>query len=283
MMLARKKMPCEERVAFREKFFIFEGKSVADTTTWPETLAKRKTAVKGHFDRLKKRAAELRGNQKADTSWSPEEVLQTAYEQGAILAGLTPYFDPYFGQEMCAVVVAVEMDRKKVKLAGRPEFNLHCLEKYDEAMEIVNGIAEEFLNQGIFCEPIAPSSGFSDETYEFDLIDFGAAAGLGEIGAHHMLITDEYGPSHRLALAIMYPNAKWLASSPRWVGVDGRDRERCMGCDICIKSCPSGALATGNIRQCTEYFVNNHACGVCMKVCPTISPVMRKKKNRIWT
>jgi epoxyqueuosine reductase QueG len=99
----------------------------------------------------------------------------------------------------------------------------------------------------------------------------GKYAGMGTIGASHMLLTPEYGP--RVRLVSVFTSAD-LPGDPLIKG------ELCNGCRLCIRLCPVKAFAQVKGRliadmdkdACTarhqQLRIENHwPCGICAKVC----------------
>lgn len=103
-------------------------------------------------------------------------------------------------------------------------------------------------------------------------------SGLGTIGKNSMFIHKEYGSLVRLGTI--------FTDCPLETGTPLTDC-LCGECDICVKSCPSGAI-TGkayycgvdraeifNAEKCSEYMKKEFqkigrgaVCGICMRVCP---------------
>jgi epoxyqueuosine reductase QueG len=99
----------------------------------------------------------------------------------------------------------------------------------------------------------------------------GKFAGLGTIGASHLLLTPEYGPRVRLVSV--------LASSAL-PGDPLVPEELCNGCRLCIRLCPVKAFSPAKGRlmaemdkdPCTVRHLqlrreNRWPCGICAKVC----------------
>jgi Uncharacterized Fe-S protein len=104
-------------------------------------------------------------------------------------------------------------------------------------------------------------------------------AGLGWMGKSGLFISNEYGPRVRLGTVITnlkLPENKEIT-----------EHEDCGNCDICVNSCPAGAIkgnkwAEGHDRDewvdakaCSEYMNKNFrhigrgsVCGICVKRCP---------------
>jgi len=95
----------------------------------------------------------------------------------------------------------------------------------------------------------------------------GQAAGLGKIGWHSLLITPDFGSRARLSCCITE-----AALGP----THANSVVECDGCGICLKGCPSGALAEPKVGE--QYAINKFACNSfrsasggcteCMRLCP---------------
>jgi reductive dehalogenase len=108
-------------------------------------------------------------------------------------------------------------------------------------------------------------------------------AGLGELGRHGLLITEEFGP--RVRLCEVLTDLPLLPDAPRFFGV----REFCEKCMKCAEDCPSRAITFGeestegpsvsnnpgvfkwyiDPEQCFKYWVANGLdCSNCIRSCP---------------
>lgn len=103
-------------------------------------------------------------------------------------------------------------------------------------------------------------------------------AGLGGIGKNSLFIHKDYGT--RVRLGTLFTDCSLQG--------EGELKENlCLGCDACVKACPSGAIIgkafePGVEREeifkpqvCSEYMKKQFqhigrgaVCGICMKVCP---------------
>ncbi len=102
-------------------------------------------------------------------------------------------------------------------------------------------------------------------------------AGLGWIGKNGLLINRRYGS--RLSWATVLTNAPLRADRPV-------HRSECGDCDLCVKHCPSGALAGCHwsiedpLKEMVSYdkcrslkrdrvgFSDKPNCGLCITICP---------------
>jgi epoxyqueuosine reductase QueG len=97
-----------------------------------------------------------------------------------------------------------------------------------------------------------------------------AAAALGRIGRHGMLVTPRFGAGVRLVS--VFTTAPLPAAAPA-AGAGG-----CDGCGACQRACPAGAIGDGAAAwrkdKCrallTEFkrrITNQYICGVCVRAC----------------
>ena len=103
-------------------------------------------------------------------------------------------------------------------------------------------------------------------------------AGLGGIGKNSLFIHKKYGT--RVRLGTLFTDCELKG--------EGELKENlCLGCDNCVKACPSGAISGKefsvgveredifNPQLCSDYMKKKFhhigrgvVCGICMKVCP---------------
>ena len=99
-------------------------------------------------------------------------------------------------------------------------------------------------------------------------------AGVGQLGANGMVLTERYGPRQRFAA--ITTDAPITVTQPRNLGVD----DLCYKCMRCVTTCPVEALSPGKVnwrgtvkwklnhKRCWKYFIANNGCGLCLNVCP---------------
>ncbi|MGE5627358.1 MAG: reductive dehalogenase [Solirubrobacterales bacterium] len=108
-------------------------------------------------------------------------------------------------------------------------------------------------------------------------------AGLGQLGRHGLLITPEYGSNVRLCKILT--DMPLIPDKPIDFGIT----DFCENCLLCAKSCPSGAISTGERtiksdyntsnsgvlkwyihgESCLRFWQENGAsCANCIKACP---------------
>ena len=112
-------------------------------------------------------------------------------------------------------------------------------------------------------------------------------AGLGELGRHGLLITNEYGP--RVRISKVFTDLPLEVDAPIDLGVQAF----CEKCKLCADKCPSGAIMKGertdkafdesnNINvlkwpiqamKCMYWWEKNRShCSNCIRVCPFNKP-----------
>jgi len=110
-------------------------------------------------------------------------------------------------------------------------------------------------------------------TYEPGLFikDAAALAGIGPIGKNNLLITKAYGSQVRLRALVTDVELSY--------GIPIHESEYCRNCDICVQSCPAGALMGGRYDKdlCRNYCMKNLKnvsentviwCNACIESCP---------------
>jgi len=127
-------------------------------------------------------------------------------------------------------------------------------------------------------------------------IPLAVQAGLGEVGRHSLLITEEYGP--RLRLGKIFTDIPLVIDQPKRFGV----KEFCEVCQRCSSACPPKAIPTGapsrtaysisNLKgvkkwttfaeKCFRFWAGqNSDCSICIRVCP-YNRDFSKWYNRLW-
>ena len=113
------------------------------------------------------------------------------------------------------------------------------------------------------------------------LKDAGSIAGIGPIGKHNLLISDEFGSQIRLRALVtdaLLETGKPIIES-----------EYCKDCEICLKACPANAIkSSGYDKQtCLDYNLSNLKklskntviwCNICLDVCP-VQKYMKNDNN----
>ena len=101
--------------------------------------------------------------------------------------------------------------------------------------------------------------------------DAAALAGIGPIGKNNLLITKTFGSQVRLRALVTVAELAY--------GTPIYESEYCKNCNICVDSCPSGALEGGKYHRalcynyCQENLINLSEntviwCNKCIESCP---------------
>lgn len=127
-------------------------------------------------------------------------------------------------------------------------------------------------------------------------IPLAVQAGLGEVGRHSLLITEEYGP--RLRLGKIFTDMPLELNEPKRFGV----KEFCDICQRCSNACPPKAIpfdapsrkaySVSNLigvlkwttwaEKCFKFWAGqNSDCSICIRVCP-YNRDFSKWHNRLW-
>jgi epoxyqueuosine reductase len=168
------------------------------------------------------------------------------------------------------IVLLKEMDQSKIAKAPSVDTFKMVFETYDSLGKNVNALTGYLRELGYGAQGGHPFGGLV--LYP----PLAAAAGLGWMGRHGLLITPQFGPRQRIgAIFTSIDNLPISESnSHSWVG------DFCDKCGRCIRTCPSKAIRelplihesgrrTHIIRdKCLPVFVTKQGCTICVKECP---------------
>lgn len=168
-----------------------------------------------------------------------------------------------------AIVLSMEMDKKKIDNAPSLKTGRMVIRTYDELGIRVNKITKFVRKEGFSAEACHPLGG------PIGFVPLALRAGMGWVGRHGLLITPDYGPRHRLAAVLTnITNLPLIEENPhQWVG------EYCSTCGRCIKTCPGEAILETPISseegrkthiifdKCFQVFAEEFGCSVCIKEC----------------
>ena len=182
-----------------------------------------------------------------------------------------------------AIVLVMEMDKTRMDLAPNPDTAVMVHETYNALGQVSNQIADWLREHGYAAHAGHPLGGMA--LYP----PMAQAAGLGWRGLSGLVITPQFGP--RVRLAAVFTEIENVPSH------DGDEHawvlDVCESCRRCIRDCPPAAFydspiqhANGLVtvldnRKCFPFFVNNHGCSICIKVCPFHQQGYDKIKNGI--
>lgn len=213
-------------------------------------------------------------NPAAATAW----VKRTATELGADAVGVCLSDRQWFGRDghqhvpldhRWAVLLAVAMDRAAISLSPGPEAAAATREGYARMDACAPALGEAIGAQGYHA--VSAGNGLALS------VPLAAAAGLGEVGLHGMLIAPGY--SACLRLCKVFTNMPLVPNRPTDLGV----RQFCLTCQRCVRACPRGALAQPHTAPdggawwkvdggtCRSFWRElGHSCANCVAACPLL-------------
>lgn len=203
------------------------------------------------------------------------ELRNYARSVGADEIGFSPVPQEWVFKETAirytqAIVLVMEMDKKRMDLAPNPDTAVMVHETYNQLGQISNKIADWLRDQGYAAHAGHPLGGMA--LYP----PMAQTAGLGWRGINGLVITPKFGPRVRLAAVFTelenFPVYK--GNEHAWV------LDFCESCRRCIRDCPpdafydepiqrkNGLVTVLDNEKCFPYFAIYHGCSVCIKVCP---------------
>jgi ferredoxin len=218
-----------------------------------------------------------------------DRAVRTAAEGlGAMLTGIAPVDEAWvygvrgrgerYGRRVekippFVVVTAVEMAEAEVMTAPAPRQSIAVVKAYLEAAKIALALAGYIRSLGY--EAVAHIDGES----ELVLPPAAAAAGLGEIGRHGLLVNRRFGS--RLRFSAVTTTLPLPVDIPE-EAVNGGLTAFCSRCGRCAALCPANAIphdppASGTPRPfghtdtdaCYDAWKKfGTDCGVCLAACP---------------
>lgn len=176
-----------------------------------------------------------------------------------------------------AIVMGIEMDYETI--ARSPAVEAATDLGYSKMAFIAPSVAAYIRQLGYHAMALANEYALN--------IPLAIDAGLGELGRHGLLITEQFGP--RLRLCKVFTDLPLEVDSPIDIGV----QHFCETCRRCAEACPGRAIPFGDrtdkawdesnninvlkwpvkVMACLEWWLRNRAnCSVCIRVCPFNKP-----------
>ncbi len=214
-----------------------------------------------------------------------DELKEYLLTQGASDVGFCLLPDGDFGECRYAVSIAVRLSEAIVDEIGSEPTHT-----YFNHYRSVNAFIDSLLlKAGLFLQSkgyryitVAASQSINKDGWNYkgrySHKKAACLSGLGTVGKSSMFLHRKYGAKVRLGTVVTdcsFETEKTDYVSP------------CIGCDKCVKACPSGAIL-GKLwdetttreemfdpEKCSNYMKNHFrhigrgaVCGICMKVCP---------------
>lgn len=176
-----------------------------------------------------------------------------------------------------AVVFCVPMDYEKIKRSPAVEPSTYLA--YAQMAFVAVCLATFIRQLGYHAMPSGNDLAAS--------IPMAIDAGLGELGRHGMLITEQFGP--RVRIAKVFTDLPLVTDRPVDLGV----QHFCEACERCAEDCPSGAMMYGDrtdkpwdesnnvnvlkwpikTMKCINWWgKNRNSCANCIRVCSFNKP-----------
>lgn len=216
---------------------------------------------------------------------------------GSVLCGITGCDEDYYyshrgrdddsygeivePKHTSTIVLAVEMDKEAIDTAPQ----------LPEALAVVKGYVDTAII-GMMLTYYIKSLGYDarnhmDGNYLLVLPLAAKAAGLGDIGRHGILVTEQFGS--RVRLGAVTTNMPLIVDEPSEFNIT----EFCRICGKCAKTCPAKAISSedqteinGVMRwqiiqeECyRKWRVLGTDCGICISSCPFSSNIPEKLIN----
>jgi len=212
-----------------------------------------------------------------DTESAAGSIREFAQKAGADLVGFTEVKDSFVFQGAriehgYSVVLAVEMDFDLISTAPESPSGIEVLKGYWRLGDVSVRVARFIRSLGYPARVHHPRGYVG---YQPTILHTVAAieAGLGELGRHGVLITEEFGP--RVRVATITTELKLPPGKRRSFGVD----EFCRSCHVCEKACQGEAIPrskqvvrgfekyTIDPYKCLPYFAKYDGCNICVARC----------------
>lgn len=159
------------------------------------------------------------------------------------------------------LVFAIPMNKEMVKKAPRVEESMATTQGYVQSAIVALMITYSIQQLGF------NARAHIDGNYLNILPIAAEKAGIGKLGMHGLLITEEYGPRVRLSavstdMPLIYDEV-----------INKNQKEICDNCMKCVKSCPSKAISEVfgepiNQEKCFgKWLEYGTDCGICLSVC----------------
>jgi NAD-dependent dihydropyrimidine dehydrogenase PreA subunit len=207
-----------------------------------------------------------------------KKVKLWARQLGAGLVGITTITDDavYAGHEVPfkrAICIGIPMDRAEMCHAPQQRAAVEVMRAYREIGGIAVRLSEKIRAMGW------PARAYGNPN-STDILHIPLAinAGLGQLGKHGSMISEEYGSNFRLATILT--DLPLATDESIDIGVD----DLCLACRRCVIDCPPGAISNEkqlvrgerkwyvDFDKCIPYFAKTFGCAICIEVCPWSEP-----------
>lgn len=213
-----------------------------------------------------------------DPAAMAQEIKQLARDLGADLVGVTRVTDEalYEGHSVPyenAICLGLAMDREEMAHVPQERAAAEVMRAYKEISRIAVRLGRRVRDMGW------PARAYGNpNSTDILQIPLAVNAGLGELGKHGSMISEEFGSNFRLAAVLT--DLPLAADDPVDIGVD----DLCLNCRRCVTDCPPDAIFDDkqlirgerkwyvDFDKCIPYFVKTNGCAICIEVCPWSVP-----------
>ena len=229
--------------------------------------------------------AEVRNEAPAEQLAAEATAFALSHEADAVgIAAMDPLyvFEGYTIEEPWVIVLVLAHNYERLKQVPSDEINgvgvTEIGDQYARGTRASYALANWIRLQGYNAKPY-PGPGADALLLIPPAID----SGLGELGKHGSLITQQFGSGVRLAG--ITTDMPLVASARKPFGAD----DFCKTCQVCTNACPPGAITENkqmvrgverwyvDFDKCIPYFAETASCGICFAVCPWTRPNVRPK------
>lgn len=212
-----------------------------------------------------------------DPQQMAERIKADARRLGAGLVGVTTLnehalYEGYRRPPYKNVIsLGTPMDRAEMEHAPQKRAAHEVMRTYRRGSRIAVRLAAKIRAIGW------PAQAYADGE-DLNQIPLAIAAGLGQLGKHGSVISEEYGSNFRLAAVLT--DLPLACDRPVDLGVD----DLCLRCRRCTIDCPPDAIFDEkqmvrgvekwyvDFDKCIPYFAMTEGCAICIEVCPWSEP-----------
>jgi Pyruvate/2-oxoacid:ferredoxin oxidoreductase delta subunit len=212
-----------------------------------------------------------------DTAAMAARIKSKAKHLGAGIVGVTRMVDDALYEGYArppyeyVVSIGTPMDRGEMEWVPQPRAAREVMRTYRRSSRIAIDLAAHIRALGWRARAYADGE-------DLIQIPLALAAGLGQLGKHGSMISNEHGSNFRLAAVLT--DLPLATDVPIDIGVD----DLCATCRRCTLDCPPGAIVDDkqmvrgsekwyvDFDKCVPYFAMTEGCGICIEVCPWSEP-----------
>ena len=239
--------------------------------SFPQVLGSIRTMRKSVQD-LQRNPVDGRKTIDAETL---EALRDYAFSVGADEIGFTDVLQEWVFTDTAvaydrAIVLVMEMDKARMDKAPNPDTAVMVHETYNRLGQVSDKVADWLREHGFAAHAGHPLGGMA--LYP----PMAQAAGLGWRGMSGLLITPRFGPRVRLTAVFTEIQNLPVYDGDEYAWI----LDFCDSCRRCLRECPpdafyetprfheNGLVTVLDNRKCFPYFVANHGCSICLKICP---------------